>query len=40
MRMTRERDPDEPSEPIAGSTVWHDYDGEAIYGDGAWDVRK
>ena len=31
--MTRQRDPADPTQVLAGTTTWYDYDGDEIYGD-------
>ena len=31
--MTRQRDPADPTQVLAGTIVWYDYDGDQIYGD-------
>ncbi|MCH8967981.1 MAG: RHS repeat-associated core domain-containing protein, partial [Planctomycetes bacterium] len=36
--MTRQRDPADPTQVLAGTTTWYDYDGDEIYGDYEVDV--
>ncbi|MCZ6651794.1 MAG: RHS repeat-associated core domain-containing protein [Planctomycetota bacterium] len=31
--LTRQRDPADPTQVLAGTTTWYDYDGDEIYGD-------
>ena len=36
--LTRQRDPANPTQVLAGTTTWYDYDGDEIYGDYEVDV--
>ncbi len=36
--LTRQRDPADPTQVLAGTTTWYDYDGDEIYGDYEVDV--